>query len=266
MQRLGPSSRRTPKLTTGDVNADGIEDIFVTMPNNARGSVTVFDGGRLGAAILTIDTTLPSTPAASILTVNAFDRSGDGVVDLVTAYRSVAGAVASVSQFNLAGTVQKSFVANLLAITDLTGYWLAETRAIHITQMGDTVVVDGGSRGKITGKRLALPSQGRLAGSVSGDVIRWSNGKVWRRITLDGVWSIADNDAQIVQRGQNLWLMRDRDVASMVEWGLDRAKLQVRIDGQVGTVAWSANGWELQWSDGAVSRPVSRSQPSLRSR
>ena len=261
-QPFGTSSRLTPNLTTGDVNGDGVEDLFVTVPGDARGSVRVFNGVRPGAAILTIAATIAAPATASSLAVNAFDRNGDGLVDLVTSYRSVAGAVSTVSQFNLAGATQKSFVANVLAITDLTGYWMADNRAIRLTQTGNVVAVDDGSRGQLTGTRLTLPSQGRLAGTVSNNEIRWSNGTVWRRVLLDGVWSINENNVQIVQRGQSLWLMKAGNVAALIEWGLSGTKLRVKIDGQFGTVARSADGWEIQWSNGTVSRQVSRSQAS----
>ena len=109
---------------------------------------------------------------------------------------------------------------------------------------------------------MLFRSQGRLAGTVSNNEIRWSNGTVWRRVLLDGVWSINENNVQIVQRGQSLWLMKAGNVAALIEWGLSGTKLRVKIDGQFGTVARSADGWEIQWSNGTVSRQVSRSQAS----
>ncbi|MFT3881887.1 MAG: PKD domain-containing protein [Gemmatales bacterium] len=83
-----PSTLQTVRLATGDVNDDGIEDIFVVPGPGASSLVKMFDGadGHLISSFTAFATTF--TGGASIA---AGDVNGDGVADIVVGTDKGAG-------------------------------------------------------------------------------------------------------------------------------------------------------------------------------
>jgi len=213
-QPFGKTAKLSPRLTTGDVNGDGVQDLIVLRPGDKKGGARVFDGEALGTPLGKEFVTISSKKTANDQFISALDLSGSGQVDVLATFRSDLGRSGSVMRYSTSGDKLGSFTANVSNGPDITGHWLNEkNEALYVEQTGTGLVITDGNGKSLSGSilktRVTFSGYGsRVSGQTSGDTLVWSNKKVWRKLTLAGVYVTGSGEEiHIQQQGDKLGIL-----------------------------------------------------------
>jgi hypothetical protein len=190
---FGNTGRGTPRLSVGDSNADGVQDLIVSRPNDVLGRMRVFDGAKLGIPLGSEFATIPSRQAANDETAFMFDFNGDGRDESIVAFRSTIGVSPAVTRFDVTGKVTGGFSTNVSNAKELTGFWLVNGRTAYLSQNGQEISLtypDGRTaKGLLVGTRyINVPSE-KIIGEINGGTIKWNKGRTaWQRVTVTGTY------------------------------------------------------------------------------
>jgi hypothetical protein len=207
---LSPAAKNAPRVTTGDVNGDGVDDIVLTAGIEQSSVLAAYSA--TGQMLMT-PVTVSNDPFSSVwnpLFIDAHDNDGDGRVETVSSFRSVNGIVGTVTKLGLpSGGVAGTYTANLGKLLDLSGIWVSNGTLMTYRQDGTQIQVSD-SNGRflralsLSGTKLTLTTSVIALGTVDHNVIRFTDGTVAERLDLTGYYIHNGNLARIEQQGAEL--------------------------------------------------------------
>jgi hypothetical protein len=204
---FGNGARGTPRLSIGDSNVDGVQDLIVSRPNDIFGRLRAFDGAKIGIPLGSEFATIPSRQAANDETAFTFDFDGDGRDETISAFRSTIGVNPAVTRFDATGKATGGFTTNVSNARELTGYWLVNGQTAYISQNGQEISLtypDGRTaKGLLIGTRyINVPSE-KVNGEINGGTITWNKGRAaWQRFAVTGTYEKDGTLFHVQQQGR----------------------------------------------------------------
>ncbi|MFM7073242.1 MAG: beta strand repeat-containing protein, partial [Planctomycetota bacterium] len=253
---FGTGTGKSVRLTTGDINGDGVEDLITSLGTGKPPSIRVFDGAKYGQSLGNAFPVFNQAKAVDEVFTDAFDFNGDGLVERITAFDSVGGVVGEVRRFGATGTEAGAFTANMGAFPNLAGMWLVNGQPATISQVGtDLTLTD--ERGRVTAAKLQSAGQivtvkYRALAKIDGNVLRFSNGLNWQRLDLTGNYAVAGGIARIQHQGSviRVW---DQE-GNLYPASFTAAK--TIIVPSLGNLSGQIRAGGIDWSDGSSWRKL----------
>jgi hypothetical protein len=224
IQPFGSTGTGIPHLSVGDADGDNVDDLFVTIPHDPEGRVKIFSGRAPFRQISNGNESIPQSNPSNAVGVTPVDGNGDGIIDMVTTYRSDEGTISMAYQRTLDGSPLGQFITQSEDFKNLTGFWTLNGNAAYITttrqQAGSsifdiTVEYSNGTihRGTLSGTTsfsTTLPPEPNaqmqpILGQIQPDnSIKWLNGSIWRRLSLSGSYSMNGSIVRVQQQHKQI--------------------------------------------------------------
>jgi hypothetical protein len=253
---FGTGTGKSVRLTTGDINGDGIEDLITSLGTGKPPSIRVFDGARYGQSLGNAFPIFNQAKAVDEVFTDAFDFDGDGMVERMTAFESVGGVIGEVRRFSTTGTEAGAFTANMGAFPDLAGMWLVNGQPATISQVGTELTLTD-ERGRVTVAKLQSAGQivtvkFRALAKIDGNVLRFGNGVNWQRLNLTGTYAVGGGVARIQHQGSvvRVW---DQD-GKLYPASFTATKTIVVPS--LGNLSGQIRAGGIDWSDGSTWRKL----------
>ena len=253
-QPFGNSGRGTPRMAVVDSNADGVQDVIVSRPNDAYGRQRVFDGTRLGTPLGNEFATIASRQRANDETAVTFDLNGDGRDETIAAYRSTIGVDPAVTKFDVTGKATGRFLTNVSSAKELTGFWQVNGRTAYITQNGQDISLtfpDGHTAtGLLVGTRFINVLSEGMNGEIKGGVITWNKGKAaWQRVAVTGTYEKDGTLFHVQQQGRLLRVWSDSG-----DYGSGTIDANGVITPRASSGLLSGTIFDIHWASGTLGK------------
>jgi hypothetical protein len=251
---FGNTGRGTPRLSIGDSNADGVQDLIVSRPNDVLGRMRVFDGVKLGIPLGSEFATIPSRQAANDETAFMFDFNGDGRDESIVAFRSTIGVSPAVTRFDATGKVTGGFSTNVSNAKELTGFWLVNGQTAYLSQKGQEISLtypDGRTaKGLLVGTRyINVPSE-KIIGQIHGGTINWNKGRAaWQRVTVTGTYEKDGTLFHVQQQGRLVRVWTDSG-----EYGSGTIDATGAITPKASSSLLGGTIFDIRWAGGTLGK------------
>ena len=251
---FGNAALGTPRLSIGDSNADGVQDLIVTRPNDVFGRMRVFDGAKLGTPLGSEFATISSRQAANDETAFTFDFDGDGRDESIAAFRSTIGVNPAVTRFDATGKATGGFSTNVSNAKELTGFWLVNGKTAYLSQNGQEISLtypDGRTaKGLLVGTRyINVPSE-KINGEINGGTITWNKGRAaWQRVTVTGTYEKDGTLFRVQQQDRLVRVWTDSG-----EYGLGTIDATGAITPKASSGLLSGTIFDIRWAGGTLGK------------